>query len=336
MTKLKFLVSLLLALGLVACNGDDDETDDDYALKVGSISNVAKGGKFSVPVEVQKDSKTVTEGDGATLKVTVAINCKAKEATDTTARKEVKPTAKAAEKGKVTIEGTADDSWDVDDTCTAKATADGAKEATGTFKITAASDEGEKEEVDDKTPSFVPAAPKFGEEFKIKDGVGKKITLVAEAGGSNACPTTGNAASKLYHLNGTTLVEVDLGNGHTIAADDAFFVVGGSCKVTVTDITGEKTLSAQVADDAVAISSLDVSGANIVLNIPATLEANRESPMLFVKKGTTGWVHATIEADDWENTSRTLDSGVSKSTGEANTNHALLRTNGHWRYAIGG
>ena len=27
MTKLKFLVSLLLALGLVACNGDEDETD---------------------------------------------------------------------------------------------------------------------------------------------------------------------------------------------------------------------------------------------------------------------------------------------------------------------
>ena len=139
MTKLKFLVSLLLALGLVACNGDEDEDKkDDYTLKVDSISDIEAGGDFSVDVKVQKDSKTVTEGDGATLEVAIAVTCKAKATTDKDARTEVKPSAKKATKGEVTITGTAHTSWKAEDTCTAKATADGAKEATGTFKIKAA------------------------------------------------------------------------------------------------------------------------------------------------------------------------------------------------------
>ena len=323
----KVFLSLLLALGLVACPDDEDEKKDDYSLKVGSIDNVEAGKEFSVPVEVHKDSKVVTEGDGATLKVTVAVTCKAKDTADTAARTEVKPDAKKAASGKVTITGEAHSTWKPEDTCTAKATADGAKEASGTFEIVAAGPAEEEEEVAEKTVAFDPASPKLGEEFKITNGATKNIKLAS----------TGCDNSKLYKfVDGSTpkTLEEPAAN-YTIKDGDAFFVRGeDSCKVIVAGIDGEKTLGPEVVADAVAVTSLTFTGDNVVLNFAATNAADRASPMLFVKKGTGSWEHATIASNTWTNTSRTLDSGIAKDSVNAN-NHVFLRTNGHWRYAVG-
>ena len=77
MTKLKFLVSLLLALGLVACNGDEDEDKkDDYTLKVDSISDIEAGGDFSVDVKATVGTAFPVEvklykGDALVTKVTM-------------------------------------------------------------------------------------------------------------------------------------------------------------------------------------------------------------------------------------------------------------------------
>ena len=269
----------------------------------------------------------VEEGDGAKLKVTVAVTCKADKDTDKDARTEVKPTAKEASGGKVTIEGTAHSTWKEADACTAKATAEGAKEATGTFKVTAASKEDEKEGESAGDPAFSPENPKLGQEFTITNGAGNDISLVP-ANGSGAC-----SGSTLYLLKGTDTKTLEaLTESHEIKDGDAFFVIGGSCKVDVEDIAEAKALATQ-GSEAVAIASLDLSGANIVLNIAATAAANRASALLFTKKAEAGWVLATI-TPAWADDSTTLNSGVPKDSANAN-NHVLLRTNGHWRYAVG-
>ena len=80
MTKLKFLVSLLLALGLVACNGDEDETDDaKYSLKVAKPSGAKVGTAFPVEVKLYKGDALVKGDDAKGAKdadVSGSIKCK--------------------------------------------------------------------------------------------------------------------------------------------------------------------------------------------------------------------------------------------------------------------
>ena len=236
MTKLKFLVSLLLALGLVACPDDEDEDKkDDYTLKVDSISDIEAGGDFSVDVKVQKDSKTVTEGDGATLEVAIAVTCKAKATTDKDARTEVKPSAKKATKGEVTITGTAHTSWKAEDTCTVKATADGAKEATGTFKIKAAAADTGPENGDE--PAF-PATVVDGKEFSITNGEDAKISFI-NTNDENWCDADNNFFFKVAD----PVEEID--EKHTIDADgDKFFVVGSNCRLMIDGVTAKQAVTA--------------------------------------------------------------------------------------------
>lgn len=245
----KMFLSVLLVLGLVACPDDGDEKKEDFTLKVGSIDDVKAGGDFSVPVEVRKDDKVVTEGDGAKLKVSLAINCVAKESTDKEARKEAKPTATAAEKGKVTFSGTADASWKEDDKCTAKATADGAKEASGTFKILAADATDTKPaEPTELTITVTPTG-----EVTVKNAdESHKIKLVKADG--NPCED-----AKLVSWPDSNVVAPQPPNGFDHDATDLWIVGGNTCKITVGD--EEKTLSSGYTQPN-KITSADVDTAN--------------------------------------------------------------------------
>jgi len=80
MNKLKFIVSLLLALGLVACPDDEDEKDDaKYSLKVAKPSSPAVGADFTVDVKLYKGDAIVKDDDAKNAKdakVTGSIKCK--------------------------------------------------------------------------------------------------------------------------------------------------------------------------------------------------------------------------------------------------------------------
>ena len=81
MTKLKFLVSLLLALGLVACpDKDEDEADDaKYSLKVAKPSGAKVGTAFPVEVKLYKGDALVKGDDAKGAKdadVSGSIKCK--------------------------------------------------------------------------------------------------------------------------------------------------------------------------------------------------------------------------------------------------------------------
>ena len=319
MIKLKFIVSLLLALGLVACPDDEGDDETKITLKFDGLKDFAQGASpAGFKVTINKDDKVDKESK---LKVKVEIACDSKKASKESTASEGVASFSASDFSGITWTGLAKDKE-----CTATATAEGAEKATMKFKVTeAASDDEDDDDTDTRTPKFNPVALKIGQQFKIDNGATKKIKLA-----SSGCDDTD--LYKVIDTTGTKSLE-ELTAEYTIKDGDAFFVSGNvSCKVVVTDITGEKTLSAQAATDAVAITRLTLSDANIVLNIARTVAANRAMPLLFVKKDTGPWVHATIS--DWEDTSETLDSGIAKHA-DNDKNHVWLRTNGHWRYAVG-
>ena len=344
--NLKAFSSLLLALGLFACNGDnDDKATGDYKLVVSKPSSAAVGTAMSIDVALHKGDAIVKDDDAKAAKdgkVNGSVKCKEGDKVEASE-------VKFNDAGKATLEITIADNSDKTAAaagtkgytdCVVSASAEFGKDKTKAsgsseqFAVAAKTDD-DSGSVGAKTPKFNVASPKFGQEFVITDGVGKAIAL----GGNDGTGSCGTAS--LYRVSGETTKAVEeLTSSHHIEEHDAFFVIGsGNCKVKVADIDDPLGFTTIGDDDGVVIA-VDLTGDNIKVTFTALQDATkRANPLLFVNSGTGGW--KSVNVTGWEGTtdefplaSDTAGTVAKDSTTDSN-NEALMRASGFWRHAEG-
>ena len=146
MSKLKFIVSLMLALGLVACPDDEGDDETKITLKFDGLKDFAQGASpAGFKVTINKDDKVDKESK---LKVKVEIACDSKKASKESTASEGVASFSASDFSGITWTGLAKDKE-----CTATATAEGAEKATMKFKVTEASSETPETPAGDKAPT---------------------------------------------------------------------------------------------------------------------------------------------------------------------------------------
>ena len=341
MTKLKFLVSLLLALGLVACNGDEDEADDaKYSLKVAKPSGAKVGTAFPVEVKLYKGDALVKGDDAKGAKdadVSGSIKCKEHTAKVDLTKVKLGDAGKAS--FSVTIEHNSDRDGDEigekgytecvvsastefgDDKT--KASGDSAK-----FDVAAKTDSGNGGAV--KTPT-IPSITS-GVEFSITDGEDKKINLVAanDTDGSAAC-----SDRLLFKITKTgtpavpsAVVQV-VAAGHTIEEDDIFVVAGNTtCKIWVKDAVASKNVT-NSSDRPTIGDFVTTNGLGFEINNPDGITGTKHG---FVRNHDDAWEKITSPFPTGAGDVGWVQAGITATTTTGETLHALFAVDNKWTY----
>ena len=335
MIKLKFIVSLMLALGLVGCPDDENEKDDaKYSLKVAKPSSAKVGEAFSVEVKLYKGDALVKDDDAKGAKdadVTGSIKCKEHSAKVDLTK------AKLSDAGKANLSVTIEDNSDK--TAAAPGTkgyTDCVVSASTEFgdDKTKASGSSEKFDVAAKTASDDPGAedgkPEFpatvvdGKEFSIKNGKGAKISFINTDG--DWCDEDNNFFFKVAD----PVQEID--EKHTIDADgDKFFVVGSDCQLMIDGVTAKQTVTTAGNNDPNPTIGNIITDSGLGFAVAAGITGTKSG---FVHAGGDNWTK--IAADFPSSGGNWVATGVtpiaSGSITATSHNRVLFGVDGEWSY----
>ena len=326
--NLKVFLSLLIALGLVACNGDEKKDEDKVTLKFADLKDFAKGASpADFSVKVHKGDKVDEESK---LKVKVEIACG-----DDTGSKESTAAKGVANFSASDFSGITWPELAVNAKCNATATGEGAEKATKEFKVTAVTPETE-ETATPKTPAFPAAGVSDGMQFSITNGKGAKISLV-DADDGSWCNDDDN-----YFFRVADPVD-EITKEHTIGeATHEFFVVGSDCELKIEGVTDTQEVTAVTSGNPgieTIVRNVGTGGSNdkVGVTLSAVTGTAPTAAQLFVKAGTGGgsaWEKVTISnTHDWSNATQVVTE-VTADTG-TDTNRVLLNIGNKWSYDKG-
>ena len=336
--NLKVFLSLLLALGLVACPGEDEKDDAKYSLKVAKPSTPAVGTEFTLKVELHKGDAIVKDDDAKAAKDAVlkgSIKCEEhSEKVDAT-------DVKFGAAGSASLAFTIADNSNKDDgddkgytKCvvsastefgTDKTKASGSSEQ---FAVAAKTDGEEKSEEDGDLT--LPTSIKAGEQFEITNGATENIKLVNDSGACN---------DHLFRIPTTGVPSKVAATGVAIAAGDHFVVIGNTCKVKVGSL--DAVTVAAAADFPVAVTDIveDADTNKIGISLPARPATVQVAKVKAYAKKTSDAAWTPVPATNitgWTDSATfTIASTVVADTTTVENNHVLLNIGDAWHYGTG-